>query len=124
MVRVRFAPSPTGDLHLGGARTALYNFLFARKNKGKFILRIEDTDVKRSTKEAVDAILDGLKWLGIVWDEGPYFQSERMDLYKKYLKIQSLKPITSEVLSHSFAFEKRAPHYNPFQYPVNRKFPG
>ncbi len=85
-VRVRFAPSPTGLLHIGGVRTAFINFLFARKNKGKFILRIEDTDVKRSTKEAVDAILDGLRWLGIEWDEGPFFQSERMDIYNRYLK--------------------------------------
>ena len=77
-VRVRFAPSPTGYLHLGGARTALFNWLYARNQKGKFILRVEDTDKERSTKAAVDAIIDGLKWLGLTWDEGPFFQTERL----------------------------------------------
>lgn len=77
-MRVRFAPSPTGYLHLGGARTALYNWLWARKNHGVFILRIEDTDVERSTKESVQEILDGLTWLGLDWDEGPYFQTENL----------------------------------------------
>jgi len=75
-VRVRFPPSPTGYLHIGGARTAIYNWLFARKHNGKLILRIEDTDVERSTQESIDGILDGLAWLGVTWDEGPYFQSE------------------------------------------------
>ena len=75
-VRVRFAPSPTGYLHIGGARTALYNWLFARKNKGTFLLRIEDTDVERSTDASIQEILDGLEWLGLDWDEGPCFQSE------------------------------------------------
>jgi glutamyl-tRNA synthetase len=79
----RFAPSPTGYLHIGGARTALFNWLFARSNAGKFLLRIEDTDRERSTPEAVAAILEGLAWLGIPWDEGPYFQTERMELYRK-----------------------------------------
>jgi glutamyl-tRNA synthetase len=79
----RFAPSPTGYLHIGGARTALFNWLFARHSGGKFILRIEDTDQERSTPESVQAILDGMSWLGITWDEGPYFQMERMDLYRK-----------------------------------------
>jgi len=74
-VRVRFAPSPTGYLHLGGARTALYNWLWARKTGGTFILRIEDTDAERSTDESVQEILDGLRWMGLDWDEGPYFQS-------------------------------------------------
>jgi len=83
-VRVRFAPSPTGYLHIGGARTALFNWLFARQNKGIFILRIEDTDVERSTKEAIDAIIDSLKWLGLDWNEGPYFQSKRFDLYREH----------------------------------------
>ncbi|MFH1238902.1 MAG: glutamate--tRNA ligase [bacterium] len=91
-VRVRFAPSPTGFLHIGSVRTALYNWLFARHNQGAFVLRIEDTDEVRSTKESVDAILEGLKWLGLDWDEGPgkggaygpYFQMERLDIYKKY----------------------------------------
>ena len=75
-VRLRFPPSPTGYLHIGGARTAIYNWLYARKHNGKLVLRIEDTDVERSTQESIDGILDGLNWLGITWDEGPYFQSE------------------------------------------------
>lgn len=80
--RVRFAPSPTGSLHVGGARTALYNLLFARRTKGVFLLRIEDTDVERSREELSDQILSALRWLGIDWDEGPYFQSQRGDLYR------------------------------------------
>ncbi len=83
-VRVRFAPSPTGRLHIGGVRTALFNWLFARHHKGKFILRIEDTDKKRSTKESIADILESMKWLDLEWDEGPYFQMERLDIYKKY----------------------------------------
>jgi glutamyl-tRNA synthetase len=82
-VRTRFAPSPTGYLHIGGARTALFNYLFARQARGVFILRIEDTDVERSTPEYVDAILDGMKWLGLEWDEGPYFQSKRFALHRE-----------------------------------------
>jgi len=81
-VRVRFAPSPTGYLHVGGARTALFNWLFARRHGGQFILRIEDTDVERSSAEMVQGILEGLSWLGLGWDEGPYFQSERLDRYR------------------------------------------
>ncbi|OGP58602.1 MAG: glutamate--tRNA ligase, partial [Deltaproteobacteria bacterium RBG_13_49_15] len=83
-VVTRFPPSPSGFLHLGGARTALFNWLYARRMKGKFILRIEDTDVVRSTKASVDAIIESLQWLGIDWDEGPYFQSERFDVYRKF----------------------------------------
>lgn len=83
-VKVRFAPSPTGYLHIGGARTALFNWLFARHNKGVFLLRIEDTDQQRSTEEATQAILDSMKWLGLDWDEGPYFQSQRLSIYKQY----------------------------------------
>ena len=87
-VRVRFAPSPTGYLHIGGARTALFNWLWARKLGGKFILRIEDTDLARNTPESVQAIFDSMKWLGLDWDEGPgvggpngpYFQTQRLDL--------------------------------------------
>ncbi len=82
-IRVRFAPSPTGYLHIGGARTALFNWLFARKYGGVFILRIEDTDRERSTPEAVATILDGLRWLGLDWDEGPYFQSERLAEHRR-----------------------------------------
>ena len=74
--RLRFPPSPTGYLHIGGARTALYNWLYARKTGGKFILRIEDTDVDRSTEESIQGIIEGLVWLGIDFDEGPYFQTD------------------------------------------------
>lgn len=80
-VRTRFAPSPTGDLHIGGARTALFNWLFARHFGGVFILRIEDTDVARSTRESIQVILDAMTWLGMDWDEGPYYQTERLALY-------------------------------------------
>ncbi|MBI5644080.1 MAG: glutamate--tRNA ligase [Deltaproteobacteria bacterium] len=83
-VRTRFAPSPTGYLHIGGARTALFSMLFARRHKGKFILRIEDTDVARSTEESIQAILDGMNWLGLTYDEGPFFQSKRFDIYRKH----------------------------------------
>jgi glutamyl-tRNA synthetase len=100
-VRVRFAPSPTGFLHIGGARTALFNWLYARHTGGKFVLRVEDTDAARNTQEAVNVILDGLRWLGLDWDEGPitpdatgpckgdrgpYFQSQRKDLYRKLVE--------------------------------------
>jgi glutamyl-tRNA synthetase len=81
--RLRFAPSPTGYLHVGGARTALYNWLYARKLNGTFILRIEDTDVQRSSEEMVQIILSSMKWLGLRWDEGPLFQSQRLELYKQ-----------------------------------------
>ena len=81
MIRVRFAPAPTGFMHMGNVRTAIYNWLFARHQKGSFILRIEDTDRTRSTPEATQAILDGLAWLGLNWDEGPFFQSQRLGLY-------------------------------------------
>ncbi len=91
-VRVRFAPSPTGYLHIGGVRTALYSWLWARRHGGKFILRIEDTDLERSTTESVDVVLESMRWLGLAWDEGPevggpsapYFQSQRLELYRTY----------------------------------------
>src|SRR5690554_2439999 len=90
-MRVRFAPSPTGYLHVGGARTALFNWLLARRHGGTFVLRIEDTDAERSSDEMVTGILDGLRWLGLTWDEGPdvggphrpYFQSQRHDRYRQ-----------------------------------------
>ncbi len=85
-VRVRIAPSPTGFFHVGSARTALYNWLFARHNKGTFVLRVEDTDVARSSKQMTQVILDGLAWLGLDWDEGPYYQSKRLELYQKYVE--------------------------------------
>lgn len=82
-VRVRFAPAPTGTLHIGNVRTALFNWLFARHNKGKFILRIEDTDKERSRQEWADEIVDLLRWLGLDWDEGPYYQSQRLEIHRR-----------------------------------------
>jgi glutamyl/glutaminyl-tRNA synthetase len=108
-VRVRFAPSPTGYLHIGGARTALFNWLYARHTGGTFVLRIEDTDTARNTQEAVDVILNGLRWLGLAWDEGPltsdatgpckgnrgpYYQSQRKENYQR--RVEAL-------LSHGLA---------------------
>ncbi|MDF2459135.1 MAG: gltX, partial [Nitrospira sp.] len=86
-VRVRFAPSPTGFLHIGGVRTALFNWLYARQEHGVFILRIEDTDQSRSTDESIQAIVEGLQWVGLDWDEGPYRQTERMDLYREHAMV-------------------------------------
>ena len=83
-VRVRFAPAPSGSLHVGNARTALFNWLFARHHGGAFILRIEDTDQSRSTEESIQAILEGLRWVGLDWDEGPFRQTERIDLYRQH----------------------------------------
>src|SRR5262249_16807076 len=98
MCRVRFAPSPTGYLHIGGARTALFNWLYARRHGGTFVLRIEDTDTERSSWEMVSGIVDGLRWLGLDWDEGPdiggphapYFQSQRLEMYPS--RAQGLVP--------------------------------
>jgi glutamyl-tRNA synthetase len=103
-VRVRFAPSPTGFLHVGGARTALFNWLFARHHQGTLLLRIEDTDKSRERHEAVQVIYDGLRWLGLEWDEGagiggdhgPYFQSERNAIYEKYLDLLHAKKVVYE----------------------------
>ncbi len=83
-IRCRFAPSPTGHLHIGGARTAIFNWLFCRHERGKFLLRIEDTDPERSKQEYTDAILDGLAWLGLDWDEPPFYQSSRLKVYQEY----------------------------------------
>jgi glutamyl-tRNA synthetase len=113
-VRVRFAPSPTGFLHVGGARTALFNWLFARHNQGVFVLRIEDTDKSREREDAVAVIYEGLRWLGLEWDEGgdkggkfgPYFQSERGALYEKYFKILDKK---GQVYEDEGAIRFRAP---------------
>lgn len=82
----RFAPSPTGYLHVGGARTALYSWLYAKSTGGKFVLRIEDTDIERSTEEAIDAIIEGMNWLGLDWDEGPYYQTKRFDRYNDLIQ--------------------------------------
>ncbi|MEI9533526.1 glutamate--tRNA ligase [Moellerella wisconsensis] len=84
-IKTRFAPSPTGYLHVGGARTALYSWLFSRHNQGEFVLRIEDTDLERSTQEAIDAIMDGMNWLNLGWDEGPYFQTKRFERYNEVI---------------------------------------
>ncbi|HCR4072725.1 TPA: glutamate--tRNA ligase [Proteus mirabilis] len=84
-IKTRFAPSPTGYLHVGGARTALFSWLFSRHNKGEFVLRIEDTDLERSTQPAIDAIMDGMNWLNLNWDEGPYYQTKRFDRYNQVI---------------------------------------
>jgi glutamyl-tRNA synthetase len=86
MIRTRFAPSPTGYLHIGGVRTALFSWLYARKHGGEFVLRIEDTDLERSTKESVNAILEGMAWLGLDYDQGPFYQTERFDRYKEVIQ--------------------------------------
>jgi len=104
MVRVRYAPSPTGEIHIGNARTALFNYLFARHNKGTFIIRLDDTDEKRSTREAIDSMIKDITWLGLDWDEGylkggaygPYRQKERLDIYNHYIDI---------LLQNGFAYE-------------------
>ena len=85
-VVTRFAPSPTGYLHVGGARTALYSWLYAKSQGGNFVLRIEDTDIERSTQEAIDAILEGMEWLGLTWDDGPHYQTKRFDRYKELVQ--------------------------------------
>ncbi len=132
--RLRFAPSPTGYLHIGGARTALFNWLYARRHHAVFILRIEDTDRDRSTAESVQAIMDGLRWLGIDWDEGPYFQTERLPIYKDWsekLISQGLAYrcyCTRELLEErraAFEREKRTYRYegtcrNLKDYPVDK----
>ena len=84
-VRTRFAPSPTGYLHVGGARTALYSWLYAKHNHGEFVLRIEDTDLERSTPEATQAILEAMEWLDLSWEHGPYYQTKRFDRYNQVI---------------------------------------
>src|SRR5271163_4194289 len=86
-VRTRFAPSPTGFLHIGGLRTALFSWLYARAQQGRFVLRIEDTDLERSTPEAIQQILDGLEWAGLDSDEGPFLQTQRFDRYKEVIDV-------------------------------------
>lgn len=85
-VKTRFAPSPTGFLHVGGARTALFSWLYARHCNGQFVLRIEDTDRERSTQEAIDAIIESMKWIDLKWDEGPYYQTKRFDRYHEVIE--------------------------------------
>lgn len=105
--RVRIAPSPTGYLHVGTARAALYNWLFARNTGGQFILRIEDTDVNRSSSEMSEAIIESLKWLGLTWDEGPIFQSRRTELYKKYVDVAREKGVCYQCWCTSEEIEAR-----------------
>lgn len=120
-VRVRIAPSPTGNLHIGTARTAVFNWLFARKHGGQFILRVEDTDLERSRPEFTQNITEGLQWLGLQWDEGPFFQSDRMDLYKKAVQDLLAKglayrcyvtPEELDELRASQEAQKQAPRYD------------
>ena len=84
-IKTRFAPSPTGYLHVGGARTALFSWLYARRNGGNFVLRVEDTDLERSTEDSVNAILDAMAWLGLDYDEGPFYQTQRFDRYNEVI---------------------------------------
>ena len=95
-MKSRFAPSPTGFLHIGGARTALFAWLWAKKNESNFVLRIEDTDKERSTQASVNAILEGLDWLGLDYDEGPFYQSDRFDRYNEVINDSSGKVIKVE----------------------------
>jgi len=142
-VRVRFAPSPTGYLHVGGARTALFNYLFARKTSGKFILRIEDTDVERSEKVFEEQLINALRWLGLEWDEGPdiggpygpYRQSERQELYHSYAQKLMEKGMAYEVYAYPEEIEElrerllaegTAPHYTremlePYNTPERKR---
>ena len=120
-VRTRFAPSPTGYLHLGGARTALFCWLFARKHDGEFVLRVEDTDRERSSEESVQAILDGMKWLDLDYDEGPFFQTRRYDRYNEVIdqlidaghayKCYCSRERLDEMREQAIA-EKRKPRYD------------
>ncbi len=121
MVRVRIAPSPTGKLHIGTARTAVFNWLFARHQGGQFILRVEDTDVERSRPEFTDNILEGLEWLGLTWDEGPFYQSQRLDLYEKAVKTLLDKglayrsyetPAELDAMREAQKAQKEAPRYD------------
>ncbi len=116
MIRTRFAPSPTGYLHVGGARTALFNWLFARKHNGTFILRVEDTDAARNTEEARQAIFDGMSWLGLDWDEGPesggefgpYYQSQRNDIYDAYFeKLLAADRLYKDGDAYRFRFDRK-----------------
>ncbi|KAL4560987.1 hypothetical protein LXL04_033146 [Taraxacum kok-saghyz] len=123
-VRVRFAPSPTGNLHVGGARTALFNYLYARSKGGKFVLRIEDTDLERSTKESEEAMLRDLSWLGLTWDEGPgvdgdygpYRQSESYEMYKQYAE----KLLQSGQVYHCFCSNEMFKHLTCLELEDNK----
>ncbi len=107
-VRTRFAPSPTGYLHVGGARTALFNYLFAKKHGGVFLLRVEDTDAARNTEEARQAIFDGMSWLGLDWDEGPFYQSERLAIYDAWFeKLHASGRVYEDGGAWRFRFERK-----------------
>jgi glutamyl-tRNA synthetase len=132
-VIVRFAPSPTGYLHIGGARTALFNWLLARHSGGKFVLRIEDTDQVRSTKESIDAILDSMTWLGLDWDEGPVYQTDRLHLYQEHVDrlLREGKaypcyctPEELEERRQKALKEKRKPKYDGHCRHLNAPIPG
>jgi glutamyl-tRNA synthetase len=117
-VKTRFAPSPTGFLHVGGARTALYSWLYAKNQGGAFVLRIEDTDLERSTQEAVDAILEGMRWLGLDWDEGPYYQTKRFERYDEVVEQllaagKAYKCYASKALLDEIRAEQEANKQNP-----------
>lgn len=122
-VRVRMAPSPTGFFHIGSARTTLYNWLFARHNKGKFILRVEDTDVERSSEEMIKGVLEGMVWLGMDQYEGPYYQSKRMDFYKKYVDklIKEEKAYYCYCDPHDLAKERKAAYANKQDWKYDRR---
>ena len=137
-IRTRFAPSPTGYLHVGGARTALFNWLYARKHNGKFVLRIEDTDRERSTDESIGAILSGMKWLGMDWDEGPqadgeiysnqgekgpYYQSQRLDIYQKYIDILIKKDLAYKQDGAVYFRSTQVDVYDDFVIQKSDKFP-
>jgi len=120
-VRVRIAPSPTGNLHIGTARTAVFNWLFARHQGGQFIIRIEDTDEDRSKPEFTDNILEGLTWLGLTWDKGPFFQSQRLDLYRQTIQTLLDKglayraydtPAELEAMRNTMKAKGQAPRYD------------
>ena len=128
-VRVRFAPSPTGALHIGGVRTALYNYLFAKQNNGDFILRIEDTDTQRFVPGAEDYIIEALTWLGITFDEGtnvggsyaPYRQSERKDIYRKYVDILLDKNLAYIAFDTPSELEAKRGEIANFQYDASTR---
>jgi len=122
-VRVRMAPSPTGFFHVGSARTALFNWLFAKHHKGKFILRVEDTDVERSSEEMIDLVLQGMEWLGMDRYEGPYFQSKRIDLYKEYIKklLETGKAYYCYCDPQDLAKERKAAYANKQDWKYDRR---
>ena len=120
-VVTRFAPSPTGSLHLGGLRTAIFNYLYAKKNQGKLILRIEDTDQERSTEGSLQEIITSLEWLGIEWDEGPYLQSSRLNIYTDFVNMLLDKDLAYKCFTTNEEIkelkEKAAKNKEIYRYP-------